>query len=230
LLNRLTQDGRRPSDVNGENDMTKKATTRFLKTVTHMAALAFGAFWLVATSAPTGPARECFTGIGNPTTLRVVLGTPPTVDSGTSTSEPSCQGLDGLIPGSTLVFTLSQGPRPEGLQACWGYQTQAIQGTTDVTLSTAQTDRAVEGLTVADGEFSSSTAQSCRGGWELTLRPNELPESTAISPLDASPTTWHVERSIDVEQAQFCDGAFTQTGTIGCQDYFPVASITQVSP
>lgn len=212
--------------------MSNFKVVRLFKTLGHAAALVFAAFWLVATSAQTGPAKECFTGISNPTTLQVVLGTPPSGDGGAQPGEPSCQGIDGLAPGGTLVFALSQGPRPQGLDACWAYQTQSIQGATDVTLDTPQLGDAVAGLTLARGQFTSSTAQGCRGEWELTLTPNLIPApGTMISPLDAGPSQeWHVERSIYLEQAQFCNGLFTASGQLGCEDFFPVTGITQVSP
>jgi hypothetical protein len=221
-------------ELRKEMVMTKSNVVQIAKLITHASALVFAAFWLVATSAATAPAQQCFTGITNPTTLQVVLGTPPAGDGGAQSDQPSCQGLDGLAPGSTVVLTLAQGARPtvtDPGDECWSYQTQTIEGVPDVTLSTYPGYGAQPGLTVAVGEFSSSTAESCRGGWEFTLRPNAIPEGTTISPFDAGPTSWHVERSIEIEQAQFCDGAFAgQSGTIGCRDDFPVVSIIQVSP
>src|SRR5947207_15417178 len=105
------------------------------KRIAHAAALVFCAFWLVATSAASGPAQVCFTGISNPTKLAVVLGTPSADQATTQVGAPSCNGLDGLAPGATIVFILSQGPQPQdvGAGTCWGYTTDAVDGTTDVT-------------------------------------------------------------------------------------------------
>ena len=227
----------RPRARSLRKDIVMKSirTFRFLKMIGHAAALVFGAFWLVATTSVQGPAQDCFTGISNPTTLQLVLGTPEVGDAGTQTAVPSCQGIDGLAAGGTVVLTLSQqGSRPQNDDGCWAYQTQSIQGATDVTVSSSDpvSDPVTKELTIARGEFSSSTAQGCRGGWELTLGPAFISDlKKTLSPLDASPTQpWRITRSIDVEQAQFCDGAFTGSGGISCADEFPVTSITQVSP
>lgn len=208
--------------------MSTKTPMRFLKLAGHATALVFGAFWLVATSAPEMPVQDCFTGITNPTTLQVALGAPLTSDGGTSNSEPSCGGIDGLSPGSTLTLNLSQGPRGDVPGGCWNYQTTAIQGTTGVTISTSQigsTD-----LTSVFGAYASPTAESCRGQWTLSLGTSLVPDQV-VSPLEAGPAQpWFLHRSIGIDQAQFCDGAFTASGPVDCEDTFPVASITEVSP
>jgi hypothetical protein len=208
--------------------MTTKIALRSLKMAGHAMALVFGAFWLVATSAPDVPARDCFTGITNPATLQVVLGTPPTSDGGTSGGEQSCNGIDGLAPGSTVTLSLSQGPRPNALGGCWNYQTTSIQGTTGVIVSTSQVGS--NDLTDVFGAYASPTAKSCRGDWTFSLGTSLVP-AQVVSPLDAGPTQpWFVHRSIDIDQAQFCDGAFTASGPVNCEDTFPVTSITEVAP
>ena len=83
----------------------------------HAAALVFGAWWLVATSAPLEPPRDCFKGIANPTRLQVVL---DQVQPGSDTTLPSCGAIDGLMPGGTLIFDLSQGERPTDGGGCYG--------------------------------------------------------------------------------------------------------------
>ena len=40
---------------------------------------------------------------------------------------------------------------------------------------------------------------------------------------------WLVERHMNIEQAQFCDGTFTDRGAVGCVDKFTVSSITEVA-
>ena len=209
--------------------MTTKTTIRLLKTTAHAAALAFGAFWLVATSAEGVPAKDCFTGIGNPTTVHVVLGAPQPAAVGTSKGTPSCHGIDGLAPGTALTLSLSQGPRPTVVEGCWGYETAAIQGPTGVTLSRPFSGQAFD-FTGAVGAYASPSAESCRGSWTLSIATPLVPDEV-VSPLDAGPTQpWFVTRSIDIEKAQSCDGAFTTSGPVECEDSFPVTSITQASP
>ena len=193
----------------------------------HAAALIFGAFWLVATSAPAEPARDCFTGLANPTRLQVVLGP---VQSSTG----SCVALDGVAPDSTLVFDLSQGPRPQDWGGgCWGYQTQALAGPTGVTVQTGEDvyNWSGDALTAVRGTFALPGQPACRGDyWTLRLFPETAPEQDQLlSPLDAGSGPWIVERHIGVEQAQFCGAAFTQTGSAGCTERFAVVSITELA-
>ena len=209
-----------------------KLLPRIIKGSAHATALVFGAFWLVATSAATGPAQVCFKGIGNPTKLAVVLGTPRADQETTQVGAPSCHGADGLVPGATIIFSLSQGDCPQdvGVGACWGYKTDAFEGATDVTGLTSP-EITGQDLTVAYGAYSSSQSEGCRGSWTIPFGPNLPPEGTPISPLDIqSGQGWHVTRDMDIEQAQFCDGAFPGSGPAGCSDWFPVESVTEVSP
>lgn len=207
--------------------MTTRTTTRFLKMVLHAAALAFGGFWLVATSAQAGPAKTCFTGLDNPTTIQVVLGTPAASDGGTG-GVPSCNGLDGLLPGSTVTLSLTQGPRPTVTFGCWNYQTTAIQGTTGVTVSGSPAGSL--DLTDASGAFASPTEEACTGSWSLSLSTPLVPDNV-VSPLAAGPSQpWLLHREIDTDQGQFCDGTFPDAGEARCRDDFPVVSIAQVSP
>jgi hypothetical protein len=209
--------------------MTTKTTIRLLKTTAHAAALVFGAFWLVATSAEAVPAKDCFTGIGNPTNLQVVLGAPQTAGAGATGGTQSCQGMDGLTPGTTLTLSLTQGPRPIVVEGCWGYQTTAIQGPTGVTLLRSLSGQAFDFMG-AVGAYTSPTAVSCRGNWTVSVTTPLVPDKV-VSPLNAGPTQpWFVTRSIDIEQAQLCDGAFTTSGPIECEDSYPITSITQASP
>jgi len=209
-----------------------KTLPRFLKMFAHAAALVFGAFWLVATSADLPPPRECFTGLANPTTIAVVLGTPAADQATTQVGAPSCQGLDGLVPGATVVFTLSQEPRPQsaGPGACWSYDTLAIDGATGVQLTVRQTP-ASQGLTEANGSYVSPAMPSCRGGWTMILKPGGEPAAGhPISPVDSANAGWTLQRFIDVDDGQACPGAFTTPGPAACGDWFPVVSITEVAP
>jgi hypothetical protein len=207
------------------------------KVTAHAAVLLFGAFWLVATSNQTGPAQDCFTGITNPTTLSVVLGTPQGADGGAQGGFPSCDGIDGLTPGATIILTLSQGPRPQAVEpACWNYQTQAIQGLTDVTVTLPGLSAASQNLTDDIGLYSSTQTPGCQGSWTFSLGPASPPtDGHLVSPLDAhvngTPSqNWIVSRTIVVDQAQSCSAPLMATASSGCDDSFPVASITQVTP
>ena len=191
----------------------------------HAAALIFGAFWLVATSAPAEPARDCFTGLANPTRLQVVLGP---IQSSTG----RCAVLDGVAPDSTLVFDLSQGPRPQDGAGCWGYDTQALTGPVGVTVQTGNDvyNWSGEALTAVRGTFELPGQSACRGdSWSLRLFPETAPETDrVISPLDAGSGPWIVERYIRVEQAQFCGAAFAEPGPASCTERFAVVSITEL--
>jgi hypothetical protein len=206
---------------------------RILKMVSHAAALLFAAFWLVATSSDQRPIppRDCFSGVSNPTTLSVVLGTPaPSADGGAV--PPSCQGLDGLDSGASMAFTVSQGLRPDSGGGCYGFKTESIEGVFDVSLGAVEPRDGDFSLTVADGEYSSSQLSGCRGAWSISLRPAiEPPSGQSVSPLTASDTDrWYVGRVIDIDEATSCGAAFAQSGHLRCQDEFPVVSITQVGP
>jgi hypothetical protein len=195
--------------------------------VAHAAALIFGAWWLVATSAPPEPARDCFTGIGNPTRLQVVLG--PIEPS--TTGAPGCNAADGLGPGSALTFDLVQGPRPETNPVsgqCYGYTTQALAGVDGVTLEGADNFGPPQ-FTSASGTFVSPEVAQCRARWTLRLLPETPPQSgNLISPLDAgADERWLVQRWITPPNTQICDGVIPEPS---CFEEFVVASITEVAP
>jgi len=191
----------------------------------------FGAFWLVATSAEAVPARDCFTGLTNPTRIAVVLGTPGSDPAAGGSAYPSCAGIDGLAPGATLTFSLTQGPRPKKTaDTCWGYGTTALEGTTDVQIQSEQSVAAYYFLTDVGGTYTSSAASTCTGSWRLRLGSFAALDHP-ISPLDASNGGWIVERSIIVGDPQTCMGPIkTGEPPAGCDDTFPVVSITQLAP
>lgn len=200
---------------------------RAVRLVSHAFALIFCSWWLVATSAPVAPARDCFTGLGTAATVRVVLGDP--TKSGTS-QLPSCQGIDGLKPGAALTLTMSQGPRPQNTsQACYRYDTSAISGATDVSVGAPASLSGIDALTVVDGQFASTSSTGCSGTWSMVLRPASVPESgPLISPFDAGPDhPWFVEREITIGQAEHCGAPLNGSGEITCEDVFAVQSITR---
>jgi hypothetical protein len=192
----------------------------------HAATLVFGAWWLVATSAPLEAPHDCFKGIGNPTRLQVVLGeAQPRAD----TMTPSCGALDGLLPGGTLIFDLSQRERPSGGGGCYGYGVDALSGVNGVTPIVSPQRGLQASLTSLSGTFASPQQASCRGTWWLQLFPATEPApGQLVSPLDAG-QVWFVDRQISVEQAQFCDGTFVERGAVACADRFAVSSITEVA-
>ncbi len=201
---------------------------RIARPIAHGAALVFGAFWLVATSAGSGPAETCFTEIHSPVKLAVTLGTPLDDRGGVQ----SCDGIDGLTAGATIVMTMSQGPRPEvgGAPSCWGYKTDGLDGPTDVS-DIGSADAPGEDLTVVWGTYSSSASAGCRGGWTMWAGPNVVQFGTELSPLDLTAGQgWHVRRSMNIDQAQFCDGVFAGSGPVACADRFPVVDVAEVAP
>jgi hypothetical protein len=201
---------------------------RIGRRIAHAAALLFGAFWLVATSAEPGPARDCFTGIGNPTRLEVVVGSRHSA----SATMRNCAQLDGLMERGTLVFDLSQGPRPEE-GGCYGYETQALGGLKGVTLSreplSAPPLTASWPLTSAVGTFVSPEMPDCTGNWSLALFPGRVPDWELVSPLDAGPDqVWLVQRLIRINRASSCGGLFAEAGVLTCFDEYAVASIAEL--
>jgi hypothetical protein len=210
--------------------MSTPKLLKSVKVVAHGAGLVFCAFWLVATSSPNIPAHDCFTGLKNPTKLAVTLRAALADSAGAQ----SCAGLDGLEPGTTIVLNLSQGPR---VGECLGYQTDAISGPVDVTLSSSQghvTFDSFDDLTEPMGTYSSSRLEGCRGTWVLAFGPNVHPDKDhLVSPLDQGPDgrpaqPWHLEREISIDQAQSCGGALSGSGPQQCRDSFEVTSISVV--
>ena len=188
----------------------------------------FTAWWLIATSAPSQPARDCYTGIADTARLRVTLGAA-TAAVGGGTSVASCGALDGLAAGSVLTFDLTHGARPEVVgDACYPYQTTGLSGATDVTVEPS-TAGIWQDLTSASGAFASSSRTSCRGSWAVWLRPETEPgPGELISPLDAGVARrWTLKRSMQIPQGQFCEGVFSEAGPVGCSDTFVVESIAE---
>ena len=204
-----------------------KSFLRILKLSAHAAALAFCAFWLVATSAATGPARQCFTGLANPTKISVYLGTPAADQATSQVGAPSCGGIDGLVPGATLIFSLNQGPRPQNVNStvCWSYDTQAIDGVSGLQLTPMNRSYA-QGLTEAVGTFTSPTMSGCEGSWQLELGPDMITDQ----PISLTSNGWVLKRTMDISDAQACGATFTGTGLIGCGDWFPVVNIWEGTP
>lgn len=220
------------------------------KKVLHGAALLFTGYWLIATSAPSEPARDCFTELGSSPRLLVTLADPAegavggaggessegqgdaggsARDSGEGTTRPSCQGLDGIGPGSALLLELERGERPFTGPACYGYELARLEGVSeDVTVSRESPFLHPDALVVASGAYSAVDAPECRGSWSLELAPVTSPaKGTLVSPLEAGASErWRLVRSMDLEQAHFCPG-FTTRGVLHCEDRFEVERIAE---
>ncbi len=157
------------------------------------------------------------------------LGPAPVCESTSITSSPcvsSCNGIDGLAPGSSLVLDVAYAPIQEFQLACGFYQTNGVHGVAGVTLGTqtlSYLDQAA--FTVATGTFASSEFTSCSGQWALTFEPvtPAVPDAGLV-PLDAS-AGWRVIRTISFPQAQFCGGTFPVRGLLNCTDTFAVSAI-----
>ncbi|HEY2517522.1 MAG TPA: hypothetical protein VGI39_41900 [Polyangiaceae bacterium] len=146
----------------------------------------------------------------------------------------SCRGLDGVAPGTVLSFDISKDNGSAGSGGvCLRYTTRAITPLSGVTLTDTGPGyyRAADDdtFTLAVGEFESPSAEGCRGSWFLELRPEtDVDAGTLVSPLDASSSSrWLLTRSIDIAQAQFCDGTFPEVGGFSCTDTFVVTTIEE---
>src|SRR6185312_1635366 len=150
------------------------------------------------------------------------FGPPPTMT-------PSCNGLDGIDVGTVLELVLDQGDRPNNT-TCDPWTATAIARLPQVTVSGSCPNDA--NFTCARGSFVSNTAVGCRGSWSLSLGPDwaRTRHDALVSVPDAGSTgnVWVLTRSIDVPQAQFCDGVFDAKGEVYCQDTFSVPHIAEV--
>lgn len=212
--------------------MTRATIVRVLKPTIHAAALVFASFWLVATSAPDEPARDCFTGLGASATLDVTLGAS---DSTPGAAYPSCQAVDGLVPGSVLTMDLSTAARMMVLtDTCQSYTLQSLAGVPGLTPNSQSLGIVTTAydLTEISGAFSSPTVQDCTGTWAFALRPSAAPaDGQLLSPFDAGPIQpWVFERSLAVTKGQSCGGLFDTGKQVICIDRFVIDSIANGNP
>jgi hypothetical protein len=190
--------------------------------------------------------RDCFTGLGTQGTIQVAIGAP-TATRRYGTSYPSCAGVDGLQPGTTVTLTLSKDSRAPYCAAggCNSYRTTSTKGLVGVTL-TGQAG-SVSGCDVfayvlnpevpaTAGAFFRDPASGCSGLWEMVLAPATAPAGvTTLSPFDAgSAHPWVIWRRIaiqdEVNGPPDC-GTFSQFVNVNfCEDEFVVQSITNVTP
>jgi hypothetical protein len=206
-----------------------KSLKQVAKRVAHAAALIFGAWWLVATSmVPVPqPGYDCFTGIADQTRLQVTLDAAPPAPN-PNPYFPLCGALDGLLPGSTLVFSISKVETESG--ECFHYDTFALEPTPPGVTWDRSSPGSAWDLTAVEGTFTLPAQSACHGSWALWLSPETEPvRDHPISPLDAGPNQrWFVRRTMTIAQAQFCDGMIDGSGEVSCSDKFVVASIADL--
>lgn len=194
----------------------------------HFSALAFTAFWLVATSRAREPARHCFVPLAKPV-LDVTLG-PHLTTSGA----PSCSTLDGLAEGELLrarIRRSANAPQVRNL-ACWGYDIATLAGLEGVSNVTADEASAQHPSALLDltAKFSSTTEpDACWGDYHLVLEPASAVSATALlDPLQAAASgqRWRVVRRISVgpNDARQC-AALPPLPDGYCEDTFEVKSI-----
>jgi hypothetical protein len=212
----------------------------FGKRLLHAAVLLFTSYWLIATSAPAEPARDCYSGLGSSAHIMVTLanasdgepvsdGGAPALDSGVASTLPSCQGLDGIVAGAALLLELERGGRPgDNGGACYGYELAGLEGAHGISLSGESSLLGADALVSASGTYLAPDAPGCRGAWMFYLVPvTPPPAGTLISPLDAGTTErWRLVRRLILEQAHFCPG-FTTQGELVCEDSFGIESIAE---
>lgn len=205
------------------------------KRLLHAAALLFTSYWLIATSAPEEPARDCYEDLGKSASILVTLADAAADDggsggdSGSASRLPSCQGLDGIAPGAALLLDLERGARPYTTHdACYGYELKGIEGAEGVSSFEPSPIGPFNALVSARGAYSAADARGCRGGWSFSLSPvTPPPAGTLISPLAAGASEpWILVRSMNLEQAHFCPG-FTERGLLSCEDRLEVKGITE---
>jgi hypothetical protein len=159
----------------------------------------------------------------------------------TDPNELSCHGIDGVGPGSVLVFDVTQDPRPSSIDEndCYAFRTTDVHGLSDADLeSPGQGTPAVTSasvLTGAAGAFVSPSNNTCHGDWSVTLAPPvTVMLGETASPLDGGANTWVVGRGISLINSEGCwdlstTGGIVYSGAESCADLFAVASITEVS-
>ena len=128
----------------------------------------------------------------------------------------------------TLVFDLSQGPRPQSSIYCYAYDTDAIAGPIGVGPRTPVNALVSPTFTSAFGSFALPDQPACRGEWVLFLIAETAPG--LISPLDAGPMTSmdSCSRRMASNKRSSAVASFTDAGTYSCQDRFVVAQITEL--
>jgi hypothetical protein len=213
------------------NKIMNRCFPRSVRIACRGATLAFCAWWLVATSAPVVPARDCFKGVASQAKVKVVVGSVKSI----ADQLPSCGGVDGLLPGATMTLTLSQGARPQRTSGgCYRYETTALEGLDGVMIASANMGHGgPDAFTIVEGAaFSAPIMPECSGGWYMVLRPALLVSGEPLfSPFDAGPEhPWIIERQMTVAKAEACGGNLAGTGEVTCEDQFNVESITEGTP
>jgi hypothetical protein len=202
------------------------------KKAVHFLTLAFTAFWLVATSQPRKPARDCFVLVPSPA-VTVTLG--PALSKATDSGlPPSCLMLDGLREGSVLRALLersSDAPQVShnDTETCWGYGIKALSG--PKILSQLQSAAIATGQPRAlfDVEAAFSSAErpkECFGEYRLSLAAaGPIRQGHVINPLHAGiHQAWRVRRLIRFGAEHTCK-LLPELRDGYCEDTFEVRSI-----
>jgi hypothetical protein len=223
--------------------MRRAAWLRIARQGLHAAALLVTAWSLIATSeaspGPSVPVRDCYVDAAVPGSVVVTLGAQEAAgfDGGHGLVTPSCYGIDGLGPGSVLVFDVMQDLRPAATDAsvCAPFLATDLHGVSGVDLGAqdqSTIDTGASALAGAKGAFVSASNGACYGDWSTFLTPLVVlgPAGTA-SPLDASART--LTRRIVLAESRGCWDVSTTGGTVysggaDCFDVFAVASVAEV--
>jgi hypothetical protein len=246
---------RRSANLMGKVSRLRRA----LVTVLHLASLLFTGWALIATSS-TEPPHDCFNGIPLKTRLQVIVGAPSSISAGDATlandgaanadagaeaaappaSVPcpaqvtSCNGVDGLVPGTVLLFDVTNERTHASGGGCFPYDTTALSGLPEVTLGAVQRTVSVGPngpqpyFTTATGLFSSSHSAGCGGTWDLDIDPPGVGSSVVLSPLEVGPNSgWAIYRRIQIHDLQSCDSTFPAGCSSICEDWFAVDRIVQ---
>lgn len=191
------------------------------KKALHFGLLVFTAFWLIATSAPSKPARDCFVALKRDT-IAVTLGAPRPPAG--PNAAPTCQGLDGLSEGSVLWAKLSRSAKPPEVRpgACWSYDVGQLEGARGLT---NLKPLVYDGTSLFEGEALLTTEQ-CSGDYRLALTyDGQIPDGTRVDVLHpAKNHRWYVRRLIRFPQGQECKQLPTLPNGY-CEDTFEVKGV-----
>jgi hypothetical protein len=194
------------------------------KKALHFGLLVFTAFWLIATSAPPKPARDCFVPLERDT-ISVTLG--PARPTAGPDAAPSCQSIDGLAEGSVLSVRLSRGAKAPEVRhgACWSYEVTQLEGPRGLT----DLKSLPENSPLFDCEATITTEQ-CSGDYRLNLNyDGPIRDGKPVDVLHpAKNDRWYVRRLIRVPEGKQCQQLPTLPNGY-CEDTFEVKGVTDAS-
>ena len=192
------------------------------KKALHFGLLVFTAFWLIATSAPKKPARDCFVPLKRDT-IAVTLGAarPP---AGVSPA-PSCQGIDGLGEGSVLRARLSRGATPPEVKhgACWSYNIERLEGPSGLSYVKSFS---YEGSALFEVEAVLKNGQ-CMAQYRLALSyDGHISDGKPVNVIvPAKNDAWYVRRRVSLHPGEMCR-ELPKLPNDYCEDVFEVRGVT----